>query len=154
MSRSAILGECDAAAAADATDRERDRLALQASSKLTECPLQTLSSLSNFVKPVPRDAAAAAAQRLADLRASRAGTAKEAEVAAKEAEYQQMANAQGRAFRKHAGTGSVDGPAVCSITARPLWPGYCWAAGIKAECDGCCLGGGRLGQMPECGRCC
>ncbi len=59
---------------------------------------------------MPLDAAAAAAKRLADLRALRDDQrAKAAEVAeAKVAEHQQVANAQGRAFHKHAGAGSVD----------------------------------------------
>ncbi len=98
----------DATLATGRTDRERDRLELQASSKLTE------RLFLNFVKPVPRDAAAAAAQRLADLcalrvvRCGREQQAKEAEAAAKEAEHQQVANAQGRAFCKHAGAGSVE----------------------------------------------
>jgi hypothetical protein len=90
-----------AAAAADATPatsragRKRDRLALQASSKLTERPTFNL-----FFKPVPRDAAvaAAAARRLADLCALRdEQRAKEAELVAKEAAHQQVANAQGQA---------------------------------------------------------
>ncbi len=56
---------------------------------------------------------AAVAQRLADLRALRDNQrAKEAEVAAKEAEHQQVANAQGRAFRKQ---GRAFRKAECSI---------------------------------------
>jgi hypothetical protein len=47
-----------------------------------------------------------------------------------------VANAQGRAFRKHAGAGSVDVALPLLYAARRLWPG-------------CCLGGGRLGQRPN-----
>ena len=61
----AAAAAADATLAAGSADRERDRLVLQASSKLAERPL------SNFVKPQPQDAAAAAAQRLADLCALR-----------------------------------------------------------------------------------
>ncbi len=64
-------------------------------------------------------------------------------MAAKEAEHQQVADAQGRAFRKHAGAGSVD-VALLWLWARRLLG---WGqVGAKAECGRCCLGGGRLGQ--------
>jgi hypothetical protein len=50
-------------------------------------------------------------------------------MAAKEAEHQQVANAQGRA--------------VAADAADAAWR---WQAGAEAKCCGCCLVGGRLGQ--------
>ncbi len=82
-------------------------------------------------------AAAAAAQRLADLRVDQ--RAKEAVVPAKEAEHQQVANVQGRAFRKHAGAGSVD---VALNEAEHQQ----FANARPGSGGGCCLGGGWLGQ--------
>jgi hypothetical protein len=129
----------NATLAAGRADRERDRLASSNEPR----------ALSNFVKPVRRDAAAAAAQRLADLRALRDDQrAKEAEVAALEAEHRQrpmrtdgLPHACG-VFLSGCGPAS----AVCCtpVVARMLLER--WQVGAKAECGGRCLGGGRLGQ--------
>ncbi len=137
--RAGYPGRARVGAAAAATPRS-PRAAGQAGE------LQQLSPLSNFVKPVRRDAAAA--QRLADLRALRDDQrAKEAEVAAQEAEHRQ------RPMRTdglpHACGGlSRCGPAsaVCCtpVVARMLLGR--WQVGAKAECGGRCLGGGRWGQ--------
>jgi hypothetical protein len=136
----AAAAAADATLAASRSDRGRDRLALQASLKLTERPR------SNFFKPVPRDAAAATAQRLADLRALRDDQrAKEAEVAAKEAEHQHWWPTRRDG---HAGAGSMD-VALPLLYAAQLPAGTLlgqWQVGAKAECGGRCLGGGSLGQ--------
>jgi hypothetical protein len=109
------------------TDRERDRLA---SSNEPRAPFQTLSS------PLCRDAAAAAAQRLADLRALRDDQrAKEAEVAAQEAEHRQRPTRTDGLPHACGARLSGCGPAS-AVCCTPLWPG----------CGGRCLGGGRLGQ--------
>ena len=91
--------------AAGRADRKRDRLA---SSNEPRAPFQTLSS------PLCRDAAAAAAQRLADLRALRDDQrAKEAEVAAQEAEHRQRPTTHGR-------------PSACMQgQAQRMWPCLC-----------------------------
>jgi hypothetical protein len=134
------------------------------------------SPLSNFVKPVRRDAAAAAAQRLADLRAQRDDQrAKEAEVAAHEAEHRPRPMRADGLPHACGGRLSGCGPACCMLHAG-CGPDAAWAvaswgkgrggglsvdrlpplthvlgrllfySGAKAECGGRCLGCGSLGQ--------
>jgi hypothetical protein len=84
--------------------------------------LQRAAALSNFVKPVRRDAAAAAAQRLADLRALRDDQrAKEAEVAAQEAEHQ------------HWWPTRRDGPSA-SMRGQAQWMWPCLCCMLHAGC--------------------
>ncbi len=151
-----ILGVCAqhvgaAAAAADATlaagraDHERDRLARAAPFKLRQAR-------------APRRSCGCGSA-VGDLRALRDDQrVKDAEVAAKEAH--QVANAQGRAFCKHAGAGAVDValpllyaarlPAGCGPDTARAVAGWGrgrmqtllgrWQVGADAECCGCCFG--------------
>jgi hypothetical protein len=135
----------NATLAAGRADRERDRLA----SPTSRDPFQT------FVKPVRRDAAAAAAQRLADLRALRDDQrAKEAEVAAQEAEHRQRPMPTDGLPHACGGRLSGCGPAsavCCTLVVARMLLGR-WQVGAKAECGGRCLGGGRLGAEAACGK--
>jgi hypothetical protein len=122
----------DATLAAGRANCERDRLALQASSKLTES-----STFKLLVKPVPRDAAAAAAQRLADLHGLRDNQQ------AKGAEYGwQVPRRSTNRWLMHR-----DGPSASMLgQAQWMWPCLCCMLHGCLPVVALILGGGKLEQ--------
>jgi hypothetical protein len=110
------------------------------------------SPLSNFVKPVRRDAAATAAQRLADLRALRDDQrAKEAEVADQEAEHRQRPmRTDGLRMR---GQAQWMWPCLCCMLHAGCGPDAVWAvAGWgKGRMRRTLLGRWQVGAEAACG---